>query len=348
MKRRVSFTLTILALAGLILAPNASAQDSNIQDVLDKLSRLERDVQTLNRQVYKGSPPPKSSASNKSATGRVSSSGAGPYIARIESRLDQLEEEIRTTTGNIENITHTLNQISTRLDKLVSDIDFRLSNLEARVGNSQGGVQQGQVGQPLGQPKMTAAPRAAGVQRVGPQSGGPVLSSGKPQILGSVSETDLSKIQSGNIQSKASDAKAAEPAKAKSILPEGTPQEQYRYAYSFLRKNDYDNAEIALKEVIEKYNDQPVGTSAIYWLGRTYYVKGDYRTAADTFLRGYQKNPNSQKAPDILLRLGMSLNGMKKVKEACATFAKLAKDYPGASASTKKLLKVEKGRTGCK
>lgn len=345
---------TVLVVSGLAGTPSAFAQDKNIQDVLNKLGRLERDVQTLNRQVYKGSPPPSTSGASKGATVGGSGSVPNAYINRINDRLDQLEEEIRNSTSNVENNNHTLNQISTRLDKLVSDIDYRLTNLEARTGGRPAGSLQGQSQQPLGPPKLSAAPRAAGVQRVGPQTGGPVVSSGKGKILGSVSETEVSSVQGQATVNTGSEVTAnpaqavPQPVKPKPMLPEGTPKDQYSFAYSFLRKNDYENAEKALKEFIGRYNDQPIATNAIYWLGRIYYVKGDFRSAADTFLQGYQKDPKGLKAPNILLRLGMSLNGMNKIKEACAAYQKLAKDYPDASASTKKLLTMEKGRSGCK
>ena len=350
----VTSVLAVVAFLGLAVVSNAFAQDADIKDVLDNLNRLERDVQTLNRQVYKGSLPPSSPKGSKTATGGRPLTGSNAYVNRINDRLDQLEEEIRNSTSNIENVTHTLSQISTRLDKLVSDIDYRLTNLEARSGGRPVGSLQGRAQQPAGPPKLSAAPRVGGVQREGPETGGPVVSSGKGKILGSVSETELSSVRSQSAAKAGADATAspdqaaAQPPKPKSMLPEGTPKDQYRFAYSFLRKNDYENAEKALKEFIGRYSDQPIAANAIYWLGRTYYVKGDYRSAADTFLRGYRKDPKGQKAPDILLRLGMSLNGLKKVKEACATYNKLAQDYPNASASTKKLLTMEKGRTGCK
>ena len=36
-------------------------------------------------------------------------------------------------------------------------------------------------------------------------------------------------------------------------------------------------------------------------------MRGQYKNAADAFLKGYKKYKSSEKAPDTLLKLGMSL-----------------------------------------
>ena len=47
--------------------------------------------------------------------------------------------------------------------------------------------------------------------------------------------------------------------------------------------------------------------NAQYWLGETHYVRRDYKAAATAFLNGYTTFENSPKAPDSLLKLGMTL-----------------------------------------
>ena len=59
----------------------------------------------------------------------------------------------------------------------------------------------------------------------------------------------------------------------------------------------------------------------------TYYVRAAYVQAAEVFLEGYRSDPKGTKAPDSLLKLGMSLSGLDKKREACAAFNKLIKDY---------------------
>jgi tol-pal system protein YbgF len=362
MKRYFPFARFVMAaflVAGIVTnAAGVQAQDKNIDALVSKLDRLERDIQTLNRQVYKGGTPPKSAVSApKLVTSQPAATPASSkaYIIRLEERLSQLEGELQNTTNTIESMNHNVDQMKSRLDKLVVDIDFRLTRLEG------GAVRPGAPGQvqaPLGPPTVSGVPRTAGVQQIGPTTGGPVVTSGAPSTLGKISETDLSSVQrdAKTLQqgqapqaTQAAVQPQAQPAIVKkSILPEGTPTSQYKFAFSILRKADYDNAELALREFIEKHPEDKLTPNARYWLGKTYYVRTNYRDAAEAFLRGFQQAPKGPKAPDTLLMLGVSLANLKKKSDACATFSKLGQDYPDASANIKKQLKREIGRTGCK
>ena len=364
MKSQIPFakflTAAILVTGIAAGAPDVWAQDKSLESLVSKLNRLERDIQTLNRSVYKGGTPPKSAVSQpKLVTPQPVATPASSkaYIIRLEERLSQLEGELQNTTNTIESMNHNVDQMKSRLDQLVVDIDFRLTRLEGaavRPGTP------GQVQAPLGPPTVSSVPRAAGVQQIGPTTGGPVVTSGAPSTLGKISETDLSSVQrdARNLppgQAPQATQAAVQPQPQpqpvivkKSVLPEGTPTSQYKFAFSILRKADYDNAELALLEFIEKHPDDKLTPNARYWLGKTYYVRTNYRDAAEAFLRGFQQAPKGPKAPDTLLMLGVSLANLKKKSDACATFTKLGQDYPDASANIKKQLKREIGRTGCK
>lgn len=130
-------------------------------------------------------------------------------------------------------------------------------------------------------------------------------------------------------------------------LPEGTPREQYMYAFGMLRQGRYDIAAQALRQFVTDHNDDPLAGNARYWLGETYYVRGAYVEAAETFLEGYQVDPDGPKAADALLKLGMSLANLDKKQEACAAFQKLRADYPGAPAGLKSTLQREWQKNGC-
>ncbi len=350
MKKYIRYSL-VCGLAALALLSasmtDAVAQNQNLEGLISKLNRLERDIQTLNRQVYKGGTPPKS-ASESSAKVPSGPTGGNAYVIRLEERLTQLEGELQNTTNTIEGMNHTVDEMKARLDKLVSDIDFRLSRLEGgavRPGNAPGNL-TGNV--PAGPPTVSSVPRVAGVQQIGPSTGGPVLSSGQPGTLGKISETDLSAVQRTAKNAPQEASSQASAATQQSILPKGTPTAQYKHAFSILRRTDYEKAEIAFKEFIKIHPKDKLTPNAQYWLGKTYYVRANYRDAAAAFFRGFQQAPKGVKAPDTLLMLGMSLSNLKKKSDACATFAKLAKDYPNASGNIKKQLKRERGRTVCK
>ena len=87
--------------------------------------------------------------------------------------------------------------------------------------------------------------------------------------------------------------------------------------------------------------------NAQYWLGETYYVRGDYQKAAVTFAEGFQKYPNSGKAADNLLKLGMSLGEMGKKPDACTALSQLITKYPGAAEDLLVRARREKEHYGC-
>ena len=130
-------------------------------------------------------------------------------------------------------------------------------------------------------------------------------------------------------------------------LPEGSPRDQYMHAFGLLRQGKYDQASAALKAFLEKNGADPLASNARYWLGETYYVRGAFVEAAETFLEGYQSGPQGPKAADALLKLGMSLSNLDKKREACAAFEKLRTDFPQAPAGLKSTLQREWQKNGC-
>jgi len=343
MKRRyfgLLTSVTVPALAAVVVVLTSlpvSAQDANLQSMVDRLERLERDIRTMNAHLSRGGQGGVNLGAESGPTG-----ANGPAAARIGLRMDNLEQDLRSVTGVIEEVNHRVLQIGDRLDKLVSDVDFRLRSIE--TNGSQGARPQspGQLGQ------APAAPAGVAVQSLAPTSGADA-----PATLGSVSASAIQKIQSQKPVQPISPQPAApllsaQPATAPvGALPAGTPKEQYTYAFNLLQQTNYDQAEIALKSFIETNSSDPLAGNARYWLGETFYVRGQFQDAAQTFYDGYQKNPKGPKAADSLLKLGMSLAGLGKKDDACAAFGKVLSDFSKASASVRNAVAREIKRNGC-
>ena len=124
-------------------------------------------------------------------------------------------------------------------------------------------------------------------------------------------------------------------------------QSQYNFATDLLHQGDYAGAEQALTEFVGQHPTDPLASAAQYWLGETFFVRQKYDRAAKAFLAGYQKYPKTQKAPDDLLKLGMSLSALKQKKEACAVFQQLSSEYPSAEPRIKQSATREKSKAGC-
>lgn len=344
----VNFVLAIFV-GVLVFAPlGVRAQSGDISELLNRLDRLERDLSTMGRELARGAAPTSLGASSTAparivAPAQPLSKGSENTLARLDTRLNALEEEVRVATGRAESLTFRMDEILRRLDKLVADVDYRLSTLE------QGGARL---------PKMTAAPSPPGVQRVVP--GG-----AKPRALGAVTQGQLEGVTGASETEEFKEAKtlrregsalpsspssiesAALPAADKNVLKGETPKEQYQYAFGLLRQSRYEQAEEALRAFIRLHGEDALASNARYWLGETFYVRGDHVRAAEAFLDGYQKDPKGGKASDTLLKLGMSLAALNKKSEACTTFGKMEQDFTDMSASLRKKVTRAKKQNGC-
>jgi len=76
-------------------------------------------------------------------------------------------------------------------------------------------------------------------------------------------------------------------------------------------------------------------------------VRAQYRDAANEFLAGYKTYPQSAKAPDALLKLGLSLAGLGEREAACRTFDAVLKQYPDASNALRQRVKFEQSSASC-
>ena len=68
--------------------------------------------------------------------------------------------------------------------------------------------------------------------------------------------------------------------------------------------------------------------------------------AATAFAEGYKRYPKGAKAPDSLLKLGMSLARANQKQNACVALAQLDHDFPQAGASVKERAAAEKKKLG--
>jgi len=306
----------LIAALGLgIVAAMSPAVAQDIKPLLDRIDRLERDVNLLQRQVYRGTSPSGTpmAVSPPDAAGALSN----------DVRIGQLEDQMRALTGQLEEIHYNIDQLKRRLDTLSGDVDQRFSALEhGAAAGAAAGASQG-------------AAKPAPAQAGGPPApAGSAEAANRPGVL-------------GTLRSDTPPAPQPQPAAAPATLPSGTPQEQYNYAFGLLRRADYPGAEQALKSFVQRYPNDPLAGNAQYWLGETYFVRKDYENAATTFAVGYQKYPKSGKAADNLLKLGMALGSLGKKTEACSAFTRLDRDFPSAPANIKDREASERQQLGC-
>jgi tol-pal system protein YbgF len=321
-------TSAVLVVALLAAALPAAAQSTDVRSLADTIARLERQLQTLERTVYRGAPPPQG--------GAVAAEAPPAAVSQLQLTTDALEEQMRRLTGQIEQLDFQVRQLNERMDRLVTDVDFRLRELEAGGATGSGAA----VARGATQPIPPAAPRAPGAVTVESGPGG-------PQVIGTLTESQLRAAGATAGEGEPAAAAPADGAASPATLPPGSAQEQYDYARGFLLRRDFANAETALAAFVGAHSDDPLAGNAQYWLGETFYVRGDYAMAARTFAEGFQRYPDSSKAPDNLLKLGMSLGQLEQTQDACITFKRLRVEYPDAPASIVQRADREIGRLKC-
>jgi tol-pal system protein YbgF len=250
-------------------------------------------------------------------------------LARFEVRLARIEEELRLLTGRIEQLEFGQRAMEGRVDQLIQDLDQRLLALEG-----EGGGPTTQETGPTARQALAPADAGAGGETA---RGGADAPADEP-TLGVVPESavrDLPRPDPGTIA----------PPPRTTNLP---PQEQYDAAMQLLRAGDYPGAERGLQLFLELNPDNALAPNAAYWLAETHYVRKSYAAAAAAFARNYRVyGKDDTKAPDNLLKLGMSLQGLQESEKACRTFAELAKEFPNAPAHIQQAVSRERERADC-
>ncbi len=132
------------------------------------------------------------------------------------------------------------------------------------------------------------------------------------------------------------------------ILPDGTPENQYEFATSFLKVGDYNMAERAFREFVDTNPEHKLSGNAQYWYAETFRIRQLYTDAASAYLEGYQKYPKSEKAPINLLKLGVSLVQIGEKDQGCLMISGVKKQYPEATQSVLQKAKYEEKKFECK
>jgi tol-pal system protein YbgF len=228
--------------------------------------------------------------------------------------MTQLEQDLRGVTGRLEEVSFQIRKLEDRLNKLTSDMEYRLSEMKSGGGSE-------------------ASPE--------PSPGGGAVAS-TPRAPAQIQPSDEASTQRG-----ANPSTGASAPTQTANLPPRTAREQYARAFSLLEKRNYEEAGAGFSEFLKANPNDPLADNARYWLGETYYARGDYARSAEVFLDGYEKNKTGPKAPDTLLKLGLSLSGLDKKKEACASFRELSRAFPNAPESVKDKAAQEAKRLGC-
>ena len=282
---------------------NSEEEEIYLKSISDQIQVITKDLKTLEKAVYQ-----KSDVSTSSSSSSIRSDSLNEDIlTKHLLKLNDIEDQFRQLTNKFEEVNFKLDKLSTRVTKIQSDTQLRFSDLEG------GTIQSNEK-------KQVNLPGTSKPQDFGASPGYETKSLPTQQTINSV-ETAQTVI-------------TEEPEKKESLLPINKPvPEQYEFAVSFMKIGDYETAEFALKEFIDKNKDHDLAGSAQYWYGETFRIRQLYSDAATAYLDGYQNYPKSKKAPDNLLKLGITMVQLGEKDQGCKMILGLKKEYPKASKS---------------
>lgn len=275
------------------------------------------------------------------------------YARQVEIRLQELERQVRTLTGQVQELEHRATQAEDRLSRALADVEYRLDLLEGNepVAAAQGGVAAAPTPSRTNvapttpsDPSVTVDPSAA-QQPSSLQDmtiGGATINAqppagGQPTTSGTLGTLILTPGQEGG--------GLATPSAAPAIPTD--PDGQYRYAFALLQGNDFAGAETAFRDFLNAHGSHWLASNAHFWLGETYFIRSRYNEAAQAFAQGYQAFPDGERAIDSLFKLGLSLSMLGQRDNACLTFSQLADTFPNAPAQVQIRADQERTRLAC-
>ena len=290
--------------------------EEKIDAIIDQIQIITKDLKTLEKAVYKSSDAIVSNSTSSS------NSLNEDVLTKHLLKLNEVEDQFRDLTNKFEEINFKIDKLSKRVSKIQSDSQMRFSDLENTNQNIDK-IKNKKVNLP-------------GTSKPGDFGASPGYKT-----------SNLPDKQEINSVETTNSVFTSEAEQTESILPDKGPKEQYEFAVSFMKVGDYETAEFALKEFINKNKDHDLAGNAQYWYGETFRIRQLYSDAATAYLDGYQNYPKSKKAPDNLLKLGITMVQLGEKDQGCKMINGLKKQYPKATKSLLQKAQYEQKKFKC-
>ena len=287
------------------------------EDIEKILQQLSEDIKTLEKAVYS------QDIKTTATSGELSSEGSDVLTKHLI-RLSELEEQFKTLTNSFEEVNFKLDKLSNRITKVQTDNQMRFQDIE-RSSSANNDTTD------LSEPKKLPG-------------------SSEAQDLGGVSDSDIAaaeQIQKTQSIESVGTVITETAERTEKLLPDTSPEEQYKFAVSFIKVGDYETAELALREFVDNNSNHELAGNAQYWYGETFRVRQLYQDAATAYLNGYQKYPESTKAPVNLLKLGVMLVQIGEKEQGCSMILGVKDQYPKANQSVIQKAEYEKKKFNC-
>jgi tol-pal system protein YbgF len=246
-------------------------------------------------------------------------------------RLDRLEREVDEVRQIVLQARATGRPVEIKdagPDPAIADLQTKLDDIETTLRNQTGQIEV--MGHDLAGAKQDAADAKAAVA---------ALSDRVDKL-----EKQLAALTTPPPANEAS----VPPAEASAApAAAGDPKAAYAQAKQLMLGGDYPGAAAAFQAYIDQHGDQSNIPTAHYWLGEVKFAQEDYTGAAAALAEALRGWPETNWAPDALVKLSESLTHLSKTDQACAALTELHRRYPRAPAATKARAEAARAQALC-
>jgi TolA-binding protein len=286
-------TLRILLLgsAACMMSVSALAQDANLDG---RVGKLEKEMRAVQRQVFPNGAGKFLEPEIQSPTAQKPTTSSSTATADLLVRVDALETQLATLTGQFEQHDNAMRQMETRLKAI-----------EAQL-------------------KAQADQAAAGTASVAPVVTTPVAT----PVATPAAAKPKPATTTPAVAAKPTAARTAAVAAIEKPATGDAFEDGYTYGFRLWEAKFYPEAQVTLEETIKKNPKHKRLSYARNLLGRTWLDDKKPATAVKVFYDNYKTDPRGDRAPESLFFLGSALTDLGKTAEACEAFNELAKSYP--------------------
>lgn len=285
----------------------------------------------------------------------VAGQGQGNDLAGLQVRIDQLEEQVRNYSGQIEGMQFQITQLHTLLERMQEDNEFRFQQLEGGDLGETDAVTPSGGATPA--ERLPQDPASASVPTVVDPLVGDSDLIGEEELGGedNLYASDVygpGGIVLGSPEGPLGSTLPSQPLDL-SFDPEATPlndgdaNAQYQAGYDAVVRGEYAFAESQFRQFVESFPDHTQAPDATYWLGETLIQRSAYGEAAEVLLNGFERYPTSTRASDLLFNLGVALYGAGEFDTACRTYSEVLRRYPDSTQAFRDRVVSEQARAGC-
>ncbi|QGY81788.1 tetratricopeptide repeat protein [Sphingorhabdus lacus] len=286
-------TLRILLLgsAACMMSVSALAQDANLDG---RVGKLEKEMRAVQRQVFPNGAGKFLEPEIQSPTAQKPTTSSSTATADLLVRVDALETQLATLTGQFEQHDNAMRQMETRLKAIEAQLKAQADQAAAGTAS---------VAPVVTTPAATpvATPAAA---KPKPATTTPAVAA-KPTAARTAAVAAIEKPATGDAF-----------------------EDGYTYGFRLWEAKFYPEAQVTLEETIKKNPKHKRLSYARNLLGRTWLDDKKPATAVKVFYDNYKTDPRGDRAPESLFFLGSALTDLGKTAEACEAFNELAKSYP--------------------